>query len=128
MEMAEPPSDGLNFFLPWGLLEWVVTGIVGAAATVALWVWRLGARVGAAQDALDEVAKDMVKLEAKFEKLEMTMAERLLEAERAREALKDELLARIADLPSRVFIESQMQQLTGRIDGLIDVKLFHRSH
>lgn len=112
-------------FIPWELMEWVIGAVASAVAGVGLWVWKLGARVDKNTDRIATLRADNARLETKLEKLESLIEEMRHEAERARVMLKEELLDAVRGLPTRIFIESQMQQLTGRIDGLIDARLRH---
>lgn len=123
MAVPEPPhGDGLNFFIPWGLLEWAIGAISAVVGSIILWVLGLGKKSDRHGREIGILSKEIIRLESKVDKLESTLEEKLAEAERARAALKEELLDVLRDLPTRVFIESQMQQLTQRIDGLIDAR------
>lgn len=123
MEPTPPPhSDGLNFFIPWEFLEWAIGTIAATVGSIILWVWGLGKKSDRHGRELAALAKEVIRLESKVEKLESTLEEKLAEAERARQVLRDELLSALRDLPTRVFIESQIQQLSQRMDGLIDAR------
>lgn len=124
----EPPS-GLNFFVSWGLLEWAI-GVLGTAASaIAVWVWNLGRRIDEADSRMDKIdsriekgedrnvqlQEDITRLVGKFERLETTIYE-----------LKDYVGKELRELPSRQFIESQITQLSERMDGMIDAKIVRR--
>lgn len=129
--MAVPPDppSGLNFFVSWGLLEWAI-GVLGTAASaIAVWVWNLGRRIDEADSRMDKIdsriekgedrnvqlQEDITRLVGKFERLETTIYE-----------LKDYVGKELRELPSRQFIESQITQLSERMDGMIDAKIVRR--
>lgn len=106
------PDGGMNFFISWGFLEWLLTGILTALGAIIAWLWRLGGQV-------NTNTKELILMEKELGKLEVLVEQ----ARKEREELKLDLIDKISQLPTRVFIESQIQQITGRIDGLIDAKL-----
>lgn len=129
MPPAEPPN-GVNFFLPWPMVEWAI-GILGAAASATIvWVWNLGRRIDEADSRMDKIdiriekgearnvqlQEDIIRIVGKFERLETTIYE-----------LKDYVGRELRELPSRKFIESQITQLSERMDGMIDAKLVRRA-
>lgn len=116
MEPTPPPHIGMNVFIPWELMEWVVGVVASTVGAVGLWVWRLGVRVDRSAEKIGRLSNEVIRLENKVERLESTLAEKLHDADQIR-------AKEFRDL--RIFIESQMQQLTGRIDGLIDARLRH---
>lgn len=114
--MAAPePSSGVNFFLPWGLVEWAIGGLAAFAGSIALWVWGLGNRVDRIEAENVRLREEKVRLEGRMEKLDAAIS-----------SLKDYLVNELRDLPSRGFIESQVQQLSERMDGMIDAKIVRR--
>lgn len=130
MAIAPPdPPSGLNFFVSWGLLEWAIGALGAAASAIAVWVWNLGRRIDEGNSRMDKIDAriekgeslsgqlqgHIVRIEIKMEALGATMYE-----------LKDYLSKELRDLPSRVFIESQIQQISERIDGVVDAKVGRR--
>lgn len=120
MEPVRPPDNGLNFFLPWGFLEWAITGVMSVSMGVALWVARLGSRSTALEQRMVEMEKRLMDSEMKAAQIEVNTNRRHDENIEKLSALKEELLNRLADLPSRHFIETQNNQLTQRLDRLAD--------
>src|ERR1700744_5642704 len=45
MAAAPPENNGLSFVLNWGVVEWLITGIISAGAAVAGWVWGLNTQI-----------------------------------------------------------------------------------
>lgn len=125
--LPEPPPTGLNFFVPWGMLEWAIGGIWSVAVAMAVWVWNLGARVDKTEALMAQLQKDRVSEQLQFQKELDRLQSQNQRLETNLERLKTDILDRVADLPSRVFIESQIQQLTERMDGVIDARLSRRT-
>lgn len=121
--MPPAPPDGFNLSIPWGFLEWILAAIGGVVVSVIAWVWNLGGRIEKLEVVNGSRLEKVVRLESKVDRLESTLAEKLAEAEEARAKLREDLMNELRNLPSRVFIESQIQQLTQRLDGLIDARL-----
>lgn len=124
--LPEPPPIGLNFFIPWGLLEWAIGGIWSVAAAIAVWVWNLGARVDKTEALMAQLQKDRVNEQLWFQKELDRLQSQNQRLETNLERLKTDILDRVADLPTRVFIESQIRQLTERMDGVIDARMSRR--
>lgn len=112
------------------MVEWAI-GILGAAASATIvWVWNLGRRIDEADSRMDKIdiriekgearnvqlQEDIIRIVGKFERLETTIYE-----------LKDYVGRELRELPSRKFIESQITQLSERMDGMIDAKLVRRA-
>lgn len=104
--MAAPPENGINFLLPWGLLEYLLTALVGVAGTLGLWLLGLGRKV------------DRLEADAKQERGQMK--EEIKRLEEKVERLSDKLEAVREELPSRQFIEGQLNNLGQRIDRAME--------
>ena len=106
--MEPQPPTGLNFFISWGILEWILATISAGLTALATWVFGLALKLnglGVGTEVLEKQLND-AKLEIR--------------------ALKEQLDTMREELPSRSFIENQLHQLTTRIDRLIDSKLGSR--
>ena len=123
MDTPPNPHEGLNFYVPWEFLEYAIGAMCTAGFAVAGWVWHLGGRIARLEEEKALIAERHGEQQARLERLEKVLGERLYEAEQARSDLKNELMQRLNNLPSREFIESQITQLTQRLDGLIDARL-----
>lgn len=133
--MAAPPEppNGINFFLPWGLLEWAIGVLAAAAGSIALWVWNLGVKtditeakfnglIDKAKDERIRLEKEQIRLEGRLDKMEVTIQE----ARHSIQELRNYIGEQFRDLPSRSFVESQITQLSERMDGMIDAKMIYR--
>ena len=99
------PDDGMGIFLNWGVIEWVIGGIWVVGTAIAGWVWAIASKVEA-------MKKEMEMLETTIRQQD----EQIRKMQEKLESLGEEL-------PSRSFIEGQINQLSLRIDRLIDSKL-----
>jgi hypothetical protein len=97
-------DNGLNLFVPWGLVEWAVSGLGTFVVGLAVWVLRTAGRVNRLEDQVKD-ARD---------------AEREVRAETKSqlEALNAELNSIARDLPSKTFIEGQFLLVNQRLDQL----------
>ena len=110
--MAGPSDNGLNFLLPWGMLEWLFTFLVSSIGASALWLLTLGRKVDVLQNQIDKLED-----EAKGERTQMK--DEIKRLEEKVERLTDKLEAVREELPSRQFIEGQLNNLGQRIDWTI---------
>lgn len=125
---------GINVFLTEGMIEFALTGVVTAGIGVAGWVWTLGTRLARAEAALESsreefemrmtsIKREMDSMESEISLNRRTTLEigKQLDAKIERSAQR---LEEVKDeLPSRGFIESQLQSQTSRIDQLMNAKL-----
>ena len=106
MDLSKPPESGIDFYLPWGLLEWMVGALVGVAVWSLTWVWRLSVRLSKLEYLVVENKKaieDQAKVNAeRYDKI----MERLVEMHK--------------ELPSKFFIEAQLDALGRRLDAIAD--------
>lgn len=123
--LLEP--TGLNFFLPWSLLEWAIGGVWTVAVAIAVWVWNLGDRVRRTEALVAQIKEDRVNERLQFQKEFDRLQGQIEKMGFSIEKLKADIFDRFNDLPSRMFIESQIQQLNERMDGVIDAKLTRRA-
>lgn len=130
--MASPPpeNNGIGFVLSWGVVEWMITGIISAGSGVAIWVWGLGGRIDKLvlenerlHDTIERVELKTLKLEAELTLLKQQTEDRHLESAVAREKMRAELIERIAALPTGAFIENRLDAQTTRIDKLLAARL-----
>jgi hypothetical protein len=118
---AGPPDhDGYNLFLSSSVIEWALTGLVTGIFAVAGWVWRLGVQVDrlraghrATKEDIEAVKKSAVEL---GERLDHKVDEEIKNLGAKIDRIRDEL-------PSRQFIENQINNLVGRIDRVVDAKM-----
>lgn len=126
-----PPShEGYNLFVTWGMIEWALTGIVSAGMFVAGWVWRLALQVEDLKMTSKTLEQDMNVMRRTIRevgsqldrKIEMEVTK--VDGRMAR--IEDKMDEIREDLPSRAFIEGQLNNLSQRMDRSMDVKLAGR--
>jgi len=134
---AKPPEPGLNLFLSWGIVEWALGVISLAGSAVAGWVWHLGNRVRELEDQnkkLGELVtenkgeiKQMQQLIRSFEdNMQRRIDGETQKLEQRMERLTEKLEQVREELPSRQFIEGQLNNLSQRLDRSIDLKMSGR--
>ena len=112
-----PPNDsGFSFMLTWGVVEWALSGMLAAGAGVAAWVWHLGRRTDKLEDLIQ------------FYQLKLTGVEDdLREARKRSEEDRRELTKKFDELrealPDRQFILHQLNNLSMRLDGVMERKM-----
>lgn len=116
---SPPPPEGVNFFVTWGIVEWMITSMAAAGAGVAGWVYHLGGRIEQLErenKLMKEAVKGLgVKIDDETERLESRV-----------DRLVDKIDEIKEELPSRGFVEGQIGALVQRIDRMFDVKLAGR--
>jgi hypothetical protein len=126
MAAAPPENSGFSFLFSWGTLEWMLTGLAGAASAIAAWVWGLGIKIDRLIREHEELKRSVegwglkvVKQEADMNLLRDAVSEKYLENAIAREKLRTELIEKISALPTQAFIERIINSQTDRIDQLM---------
>lgn len=115
------------------MVEWAIGALAAVAGSIALWVWNLGVRIDKADEKAktknDELRneqlrleKEQIRLEGRLDKTDVVIKE----LSKSIQELRNYLGEQIRDLPSRGFIESQVTQLSERMDGMIDAKIYRR--
>lgn len=120
---APPPPEGVSFFVSWGVIDWLLTAIASAITAVIGWVWHLGGRIEALKVQLEESKQDRKAMRESIRALKVQAEEDTRQLEAKVEKLADKLEEIREAIPSRTFIETQLNQLHGRIDRTMEVKL-----
>lgn len=113
--MTTPPEPGWQGW-NWGLIEWIASGVGVVSTSVTAWVFNISIR-------LEKLAMKIDELEGKTEGLSTELADAKSQADVLRQRLEE--LHR--ELPSKHFIENQLNQQTLRIDQLMAAKMAGRS-
>lgn len=132
--MATEPENGMNLFLSWGTVEWVLASIWSAGVGIAAWVWRLGSRTGHLEEVIETLRKRVEDMDKDIElnrrvtqqigsALDKKIEDKANEQNEQNQILRDKLDSVREELPSRGFIEGQLNQQTARIDSLMNQKL-----
>ena len=95
-------DSGLNLFVPWGIVEWVVSGLGTVVFGIGMWVLRTASRVNRLEEQMQDARDAEHKTEAQLK------------------ALGSELNSIARDLPSKAFIEGQFLLVNQRLDQLAD--------
>ena len=96
MDNNGPTESHLIF--SWETIQWCVAAIATMMTAAGSWIWRLSSKI-------EQLTVQVEELERKTTKLEKQI-----------EVMRDEL-------PSKHFIEGQMNQITNRIDSLFMIHL-----
>jgi Tfp pilus assembly protein PilO len=107
---SNQPPDGIGFFVAWGVIEWALTGMATLGSIVAAWVWRLGSKT-------DKLEMEVDVLKQTLKEFEKKMAEDTQRLGDKFEQLTDKMDQLREQLPSRQFVESQINNLGQRIDN-----------
>jgi len=103
-------SDGvLSFATYWGVVEWLLTGLISAVIGISTFAWRQATEVRTLKVRMDTVESWQTDHNEETH-------ERVREINGKIEAIRE-------GLPDKQFIIERINQLSDRIDRLIDAKL-----
>lgn len=111
-----PPSEGFQFFLSWGVVEWILATTTTVGTGVALWVLRLAVRMEKQEDRLTNLQGELDKINLELKEMERKAEEDWRDLTEKLDALRD-------SLPDKTFVIQQLNYLQMRIDGMVDRKM-----
>lgn len=121
--MSQPP-DGVNLFLTWGMIEWILTATLSACGAVAGWVWHLAGRVDKLEDLVANERQEIETVRRTLQDVGNALDRKIDEETQRVEGRMDRLGDKMDELreriPSRQFIEAQLNNLSGRLDRSLD--------
>ena len=108
---------------PWGLLEWVATGLSTAVVGSAAFAWRLAARLDRTAAALDWQKAELAAVKHAHDNAALRLSERLTQLHDDQCRLRETAAA----LPTRADLRDmeerlgeRIEALAARIDGIIE--------
>lgn len=122
---ATPPPEGGGFdiFLSWGAIYAVLAAAWTGGLGIAAWVWSLGGQVQALKLEVDAqkklVEENRAMLKSLANALDIKIHDEVGRIESQVERVRDQISA----LPTRQNIEHSLNNLTMRIDGLLQNRL-----
>lgn len=123
-------QEGITFFIRWGLIEWGLTGMLSAGFGIAGWVWHLADRVKTLENKVSNEVEEREVMRATIRNIGSALDRKIDDETQRLEGRMDKVTERLdemrEDLPSRGFIEGQLNNLQARLDRSMDVKLAGR--
>jgi DNA repair ATPase RecN len=127
-------GTGVNLFISDGMLQAIVGAMAMIGITGAGWVLTLAIRLTKLETLLDTFGEDIKTMDSDIglnrrstqqigSALDRKIQEETESLREAMNQMRDRFEEIKDELPSRSFIEYQLNQITGRIDRMIDVKL-----
>ena len=107
-----PNNVTMYFTVTLEFVQWVVGGLLAVLVVIGGWIWKLSARLTGISAKQDEMS-------GHIDAAKVSAAEAKLEASK----LSDKLESVREELPSRSFIEAQLNQLGQRLDRLWEARI-----
>ena len=116
--------------LTWGLIEWALTGMLSMGGAMAAWVWHLAGRVDKLETAAASEREELDLMRKTIREIGTALDSKINEETERLEGRMDKVMDKVdefrSELPSRQFIETQLNNLQGRLDRSMDVKMAGR--
>lgn len=111
-----PNGTGFSFILTWSVIEYALSGMLAAGTAVAMWVWHLGRRTDKLEDLVEFYQLKLGEMEDDLRDMKKRSEEDRKELTKKFDELREAL-------PDRNFILHQLNNLSMRLDGVMDRKM-----